>query len=291
MGSFREEFRFRKLGFQDVQPERFCVFQWRTPGLLFVIYRIVLAVYTLVWLSLTASQYQSMEFAGQAAQAWSAYLTNWTYVLLTIYFTLHALITIIVYTVCCGSRLRLTQGQQHEEHWRLFHELSSEGYEHIPSDDQLAEVVYESRTSLPWYFALVWILFNAASVGAVMVSLVFWAILVPGSDLGMLTNDNIQLHLINSVLILIEHGVTAVPIRLLHVVYPILYGVIYALFSVFYWVDDHSHVMYFILDWGKPGPTVGYVFLVGLVIIPLIHLVIFGLYRLKLCLFQRWCHD
>lgn len=120
-----------------------------------------------------------------------------------------------------------------------------------------------------------------------MVTLVFWAILVPGSNLGMLTNDNLQLHLVNSILVLLEHVLTAIPVRLLHVIYPIIYGLIYMFFSLFYWVADHSHVMYFILDWNKPGPTIGYVILVGFVIMPIIHLIIYGIYRLKMFLFRK----
>lgn len=141
--------------------------------------------------------------------------------------------------------------------------------------------------SIPFYMAAIWILFNAVSVAAIVVSLVFWAILAPFSNVGMINNENIQLHLVNSILILIEHLVTAIPVRVLHVVYPIIYGLIYVFFSLFYWVDDHSHVMYFILDWGKPGETIGYVILVGAVIIPIVHMIVYGIYRLKMYLFKK----
>ncbi|XP_059169688.1 uncharacterized protein LOC131951340 [Physella acuta] len=287
--SFREEFRFRKFGFQDVSTERFCVFQWRTPGALYVLYRLVLAVYTIVWLSITASH---SRISDSFSMSWGSYLTNWTYVLLTIYFTLHAIVAVVAYTICCGAGLSFLHRKRSVDHWRLFHEVNqSAGYEIISGQEEQRESVYVMRNSVPWYMGLVWILFNAASVGAVMVTLVFWAILVPGTQLGTLTVDNLQLHLVNSILIILEHAVTALPVRLFHVIYPIFYGLIYVFFSIFYWVDDHSHVIYSILDWGNVGPTIGYVLLIGLVIIPVIHLCFYGFYRLKIILFRHCCQE
>lgn len=150
-----------------------------------------------------------------------------------------------------------------------------------------------SSARQPWYVALIWIIFNSVSSAAIMVSIVFWGILVPfNAKLGKLSLTNLQLHLFNSILLLIEQSLTAIPVHLLHAVYPITYGLIYLLFSLFYWVDDHSHVMYEILDWNKPGPTIGYVFAVGFVIIPLLHLLIYLIYRLKLIILKKcfcWC--
>ncbi|CAG5119926.1 unnamed protein product [Candidula unifasciata] len=297
--SLREEFRVRKILFSGVATERFCVFQWRTPGLVYVIYRIVMAVYPTVWLALTSTDFQMPEVEGFGqVQAWGAYLTNWTYTLLTIYFLLHALVTLIVYILCRGAGLQLMHSRRPEDHKRLFHETltTSHGYEEIHSDGGTHVVVADQglvwlHNSIPFYMAIIWILFNAVSVAAVMVTLVFWAILVPYSNVGFINNANIQLHLVNSILVLIEHLVTAIPVRLLHVVYPIIYGLIYVFFSLFYWVDDHSHVMYFILDWGKPGETIGYIILVGFVIIPIIHLIMYGIYRLKIRMFKKVYRD
>ncbi|XP_055881420.1 protein rolling stone-like [Biomphalaria glabrata] len=284
--SLRKEFRVKNFGFQDVHIGRFCTFQWRLPGSIFLIYRIVIAIYVIVWLSLTAND-SSGGFLGSLS--WGAFLTNWTYILLTLYFTYYAVLTIIVYLARWRSPRNLFRRQQSSEHWQLFSEMSANGYEEVPSDGEVSAVTTYTRSPVPWYYAIVWILLNAASVGAIMVSLVFWAILVPGSNLGQMTNSNIQLHLINSVLILIEHAVIAIPIRLLHVIYPLIYGVIYVFFSVFYWVDDHSHVMYEILNWNNPGPTIGFVILIGFVIIPIIHILIYCLYRLKMNIFHRYC--
>lgn len=85
-------------------------------------------------------------------QEWSAYLTNWTYVLLTIYFTFHAVVSLIIYLLCRGAGLRLTHRRRIEDHKRLFHEIqvTSSGYEEIYGDNGLPQVVAEQRLVF-WY--------------------------------------------------------------------------------------------------------------------------------------------
>ncbi|XP_059169687.1 protein rolling stone-like [Physella acuta] len=287
--SFREEFSFRKFGFQDIAIERFCIFQWRAPGAIYVFYRLVLAVYTNVWLTLKAINPNVDTYF---PLPWGAYLTNWTYILLTIYFTVHAIVTIVVYAICRGSGLPFLHRRCSVDHWRLFHEVNqSAGYEIISGQEEQRESVYTIRNSIPWYMGLVWLLFSAASVATINDTFVFWAILVPGSKFGTLNTDNEQMHLVNCVLVALEHAVTAIPIRLLHVIYPIMYGFVYVFFSIFYWVDNHDHVMYPILEWGNLGPTIGYVFLIGFVIIPVVHICFYILYRLKIALFRCCCQE
>ncbi|XP_005096245.1 uncharacterized protein LOC101853781 [Aplysia californica] len=285
----REEFRLKKLWCNELRTERFCVFQWRSPGIFFLVYRIAVAAYTLTWLIKTAIE---SKLPDDVSVTWGSFLTNWTYTLLTIYFLLHALIALVVYLLCRGSGLQLMRRLAPEQHRYLFHELGN-AYEGFPQDPEERtpltssdDVHFELGNRVPWYFALLWVIFNAVSVSAIMVTIVFWCILFPGSGLHF-DMENVQLHLVNSVLVLLEHAVTALPVRILHVIYPIIYGLIYMAFSLFYWVDDHSHVMYPILDWGKPGPTVGYVLLVGFVIMPIIQLLIYGFYRLRLAIYRR----
>ena len=101
--------------------------------------------------------------------------------------------------------------------------------------------------------------------------------------------SSLQLHLVNTLLVLLEHAVSAVPVRVLHVLYPIIYGVIYMIFSLVYWTGDHRRVMYDILDWNKPAATVGFVMLIGFVVVPVIHLAIYGLYRIRLATYKKIC--
>ena len=56
-------------------------------------------------------------------QVWLAYLTEWTYIILTVYFCYHALVTLAVYNSCQGLKLKLLKRMDFTEHKYLFREL------------------------------------------------------------------------------------------------------------------------------------------------------------------------
>ena len=144
---------------------------------------------------------------------------------------------------------------------------------------------------IPWYLSLLWILFSITSVFAFVVSIGFWTLLAPEIGVSYLVSEqNLQIHLINSILVLLELSLTAIPVRLLHAIYPFVYGMIYVLFALIYWSVDHKNVVYPFLDFGKsPGITAASILVIGFVVIPLLQLLIYGLYRLKLKLFHHFC--
>lgn len=85
-------------------------------------------------------------------QSWGAFLTNWTYILLTLYFTYYAVLTIIVYLARWRSPRNLFRRQQSSEHWQLFSEMSANGYEEVPSDGEVSAVT--TYTRLPFFFQI-----------------------------------------------------------------------------------------------------------------------------------------
>ncbi|XP_076469397.1 protein rolling stone-like [Babylonia areolata] len=294
--SLRNEFRLRMFGFSGVKAERFCYSQWRMPVAVYLMYRFLLMSYGVCWLV-----YISVEH-GDAEQAWGAYLTIWTYILLNIYLIAHFLAASVHHALTIYESwnvIRCSRYLCHRPsttiHARMFTELnggvSPAGYEAIPSSEAPDEaVVEEPEYRPPWYLCAVWVLFSAVSSAAVMVTFVFFVFLFPSmKDYPHINLENLQEHLLNSIIIIVEHLVSASPYRLLHVVYPFVYGVVYLAFSVIYWAGDHKRVMYPILDWNKPGPTVGYVFMVGFVFIPLLHLFFFLVHKLKIAVYRRGC--
>ncbi|GFN90934.1 protein rolling stone-like [Plakobranchus ocellatus] len=318
--SFRDEFRLSRFGFQDTCRERFLTFHWRAPGILYILYRLGLACYTLAILSQGIIHQESLPNQSKKIQAWLAYLTNWTYILLTVYFCYHALVTLAVYHSCQGLKLKIFRRMDFTEHKYLFRELyvTSTGYQQATaSEDDPMDIVDSSNTNtmpeglcnqinddeddpmeiidpsdrIPWYLCLLWILYNTATVFALVVTIVFWGALAPRISLSRLASaENLQFHMVNSALVLIELCLTAIPVRFLHVVYPFAYGVAYGLFSVIYWAVDHKHVMYPILDWSKsPGIAAACVLLIGFVLVPVLQLLIYGVHRLKLAIFRRFC--
>ncbi|RUS70834.1 hypothetical protein EGW08_021405 [Elysia chlorotica] len=312
--SFRDEFHRSKFGFQDTCRERFLTFHWRAPGIIYVFYRLALASYTLTILILDISH---SEKSKNFSLIWLAYLTEWTYIMLTVYFCYHALVTLAVYNSCQGVKLKLMRNMDFSEHKYLFRELyvMSNGYQqaNVTDDDPMDIVdrssdpennqvnqgsaaddpmdIVEPSDTIPWYLCLVWILFNTAGVFALVVSLGFWTLLARLMDASFLVSEqNLQIHLINSFLVLLELSVTAIPVRLMHAVYPLAYGIIYAIFALVYWSVDHNNVVYPVLDFGKsPGIAVACILVIGFVVVPLLQLLLYGFYRLKLRLFQQCC--
>lgn len=317
--SIREEFSRSRFGFQDTYRERFLTFHWRLPGVVYVFYRLALAAFTLTILIRDIEHFENPN-KGHPNQIWLVFLTEWTYILLTVYLSYHALVTLAVYNSCQGLKLKLLRRMDFTEHKYLFRELYvlPAGYHQaIVADDDPMDIVdrsdgnsgpdgnetslsgpeddpmdiVERSDTIPWYLCLVWFLFNTASVFALVVSVAFWALLAPKIPSSyLLSEKNLQIHLINSVLILLENCLTAVPVRLLHSVYPFIYGLTYIIFALIYWSVDHNNVIYFFLDFGKsPGLAAASIVVIGFVLVPLLQLILYGIYRLKLNIFHNFC--
>lgn len=135
-----------------------------------------------------------------------------------------------------------------------------------------------------WYMKVSWCLGNIVQNFAIIVTIVYFTVLFPAvaSTLGI-NWDDFNMHAINTVLILFDMMICARPVRLLHFVYPILYGLAYVTFSAVYWSQDpKNNVLYPILDYSKIGLVSGVIIGLGFVVIPLFQLLNFGIYKLRL---------
>lgn len=268
------------------------IFQWRVPLCVVLCYRFILAAYCVFWLIYT-SHGATFLINGVEVSTF-AFLTTWTYLVLTVYLLLHFL-SCLFYACrrggsCCGR-------MSSENHRHMFHELqvqpslwAQNEYEVIGGVLEDEEIDGEMRTiTLNWLTKLVWVLYNVASSGCLMVTALFWIFLYPYmkdmSEAALMIN--IQLHAVTSVIILIEICVSAVPIRLLHYMYTLVYGIIYVIFSGIYYAVDHRHVLYPILDWGKPEPTVILLVVTAFVALPVIQLLLFLIYKVRLYIFDK----
>lgn len=100
-------------------------------------------------------------------------------------------------------------------------------------------------------------------------------------------------HAMNAVIMVLDVLIVAYPIRLLHVVQPVTVGLCYVIFSVIYYaaggVDDvGNHYIYNVLDWSKPGTTVGVV--AGVLLLAVVaHLAMFLLHKLRALVYSSCC--
>ena len=103
---------------------------------------------------------------------------------------------------------------------------------------------------------------------------------------------DINIHGINTVIMIIDNFISAIPIRIMHVIYPGIYGLIYIVFSLIYYAFDPKNNIPYpgILDWSKPGITIPVILIVIGVLMPLLQLAWYGWYRLRLLTFRKIYH-
>ncbi|KAK7490565.1 hypothetical protein BaRGS_00018168 [Batillaria attramentaria] len=134
----------------------------------------------------------------------------------------------------------------------------------------------------PWYLKVAWVTYEIASVASMSVTILYFTLLFDGT----LTVVSTATHLLNSVYVILDVCVTAMPVRLLHVIYVSAYAFDYLIFSVIYWAaggvnGDGQPYVYKTLYWAKPWKAVfagGGVVCVG---VPLVHLLLWTLYMIR----------
>jgi len=178
---------------------------------------------------------------------WPVWLTNWSFLLLTCHL-LCASINVLLEP--CFKRQRST------------HLLA---------------------TSIPCPVKMSYFLFSVAAPAAIIVTVVYFAGVFPRRHRNYLNFEDVNCHVMNTVIIILEFTIAAFPVRLLHAVYVWCYALAYVIFSVIYWAFDHSHVMYpGVLDWNAPGTTAVVIVIMGFVAIPLLQFILFGIYQLRM---------
>ena len=101
--------------------------------------------------------------------------------------------------------------------------------------------------------------------------------------------SDLNVHGLNSVLMLLDLAVCARPTRILHVLHAHAYGITYAAWSAVYWSLDHERNVLYpnVLDWNQPGVTMGVVAGLALVGIPVLQLFNLGVFKLRLYVYER----
>ena len=98
---------------------------------------------------------------------------------------------------------------------------------------------------------------------------------------------NFFVHAFNSIYVILNLFITGVPVRIYHYYHCLIYGVVYIIFNAVYVIitDD---VIYSVMDWVNDAPSAAlYGVLLTVVGSLIIWLVYYGLYRLRLFIFER----
>ncbi|XP_013416852.1 uncharacterized protein LOC106178276 [Lingula anatina] len=149
-----------------------------------------------------------------------------------------------------------------------------------------------------WYSKMSWVLMNINQVAAPIITALYYAMLYPLKQDNSKNTDtieflvDIQLHAVNTCLVVLELCLAAYPVRILHFTHALIYGLVYLAWSAIYWSFDHQkNVLYpGVLDWNNPTRTSVVVALV-IVAMTTFHVILWLLSRIKISLYGRCCME
>ena len=249
-------------------------FQW-LPGRAFIVYRVILALYTTAFTVLGAIKRQ------EHGVKWFIFLTNWSYTFLNLHFLVSAFI--VIYYHCNRRRFRASDEEEEKE---------QEEQEEEKEEEDPTPFVYDVKSRLPLACKASWVIYDIAANIAFPVTVVYWSLVhVPGLPYDSVT---FNAHALNSVVIVLDTMLSCIRVKLLHIVYPIIFITIYLVFSLIYWAcggtdPDNKPYIYAALDYGgHPVRAVITICLFVSVGNVMSQLLLFGLYRLRIWL-KRFC--
>lgn len=232
---------------------------------IYLVVRWVMAAYFLGWL--IGSRFHH----ANGGPRFFIFLTNWSFLAWNAYLIISAISVSFKMSMiyCCKKA--------HNE--PLLHTPKP----YIDIDRPVGCCSRESDTT-SWYHKVQWLFFYLGAESAVLVSILYWALLYSG---GSVDGVNANTHLVNAIFALIDVFFSGIPVRILHFIYPSIIGSSYAVFSGIYFAAGGTNVqgdpfIYPVLDYEEnPGSAIGWVLAVLLIFIPLINLLFYGLYTVK----------
>jgi len=141
------------------------------------------------------------------------------------------------------------------------------------------------RMSLP--IKLSWVMYNSSSAIAIVVSLAYWILLHGkyGRDSGIHV-QSFHTHAVNSIYVITDLFITAIPIRLMHAYQGVCWGLLYCILTIIYSLLT-GNTIYSILDWkNKPRETSIYAVVI-LVAVVLSWVMIYLLYLLRSAIYNK----
>ncbi|XP_078665655.1 protein rolling stone-like isoform X1 [Branchiostoma floridae x Branchiostoma belcheri] len=273
----------------------------------FLVYRITIAVFTLFIFIYTLGDYIVADYG----VAWfSIYATNWTFLIQTVYYNMAAIVTSLacpdVDSRCHerGSSSTLALEGKHKTSSRRLRESFTPGgngnfeveSDSEDSNDGLSvDVSKAPPDDLCWYHKLMWVLYNTMAPIALLITFLRALAMGFGTSFEWTNHLNpltdILHHFCNGGIVLVDIFVSATPTRLLHFAHPLAYSFIYNVFLIVYWVSGGWGItgerwVYPVVDYSDEHwrPSVIFVLIGLFVVVPVFHLLVFGLYKLRCAL-------
>ena len=215
-----------------------------------------------------------------ADSRWLIYLTNWSFLLLTM--TLAGLTLISILHI---SQKKHVVGQSQV----IFYEMNNMQMTNTELPEQVDQVGLVTSPLL-CYEKVVWFLWVISANAGLLVTVEYWLLVFRPPTSFM----DISVHALNSVFILTELFSGKLPVRILQWIYVLVFSIIYAVFTIIYWAAGGMNTrgdpyIYDILDYenGKPGNITAVLLVSVIVLSPLIQVIMFVFYRIRLLLDKK----
>ncbi|CAE1286992.1 unnamed protein product [Acanthosepion pharaonis] len=107
-----------------------------------------------------------------------------------------------------------------------------------------------------------WLLYNLGANTAIVITISYWSfIFFMEHSKFLMTNMSKMKHMLNTVYVVLDIFISATPIRIFHMLFPIMLGSIYAIFNATYFLNDGTildgrHYAYNVLNWNVPAEAI-----------------------------------
>ncbi|CAH8833828.1 unnamed protein product [Trichobilharzia szidati] len=139
--------------------------------------------------------------------------------------------------------------------------------------------------SEPRFYQPIWFLYNLSTTCSLVICLVFWFAL-SRSSLGVFASWQGRVkHSLTGILAITDLCLCAIPVRMLHAIYPFLSGLLYSFFTYFFWLIRGKGAygigqIYPGIDWDKPNSAV-LACLCGLMTSIICHIIVYIIYFIR----------
>ena len=237
----------------------------------FLAYRLIVTAYNFAWLIYNIYKYQAKLFI---------FLTNWTYLILNLYFLQATTLTLSA--LCCECRMRREASPITNETQEV--EMGS-GDDSVIQNEKTTTEEAREEDALRLPQKSFWLLYIISANAGLLVTAGYWTVLFEEDE--PVDANNITKHALNSVFMVIDTFLSSIPVRLFHSVYPLLYIIVYLTFTVVYWQlggtnNQGQPYIYSLLDYNNFQASTGCIIGFFLLLVqPVLQLILFGLVKLR----------
>ena len=208
---------------------------------------------------------------------WTIFLTNWGDTVCVIYLIFGSVLS-IYYKSKTSSKPSQIFGSSSFGSGLELTSTSSNG--NIPNDVVFQETSFTN--SLPMAVRIYWLIANLAYINGALIVILYWGFVHhPRFLVGFgQAFVNINMHGIIYCLVVIDFWMSSIPIRIMHGIYAIAFGLTYGLFSAIFTLAT-GRPIYPVLKWNTSPGQAAVFCLIALGFAVFMHLVFYGCDRFK----------